>query len=103
MSEPESRRGKLTAESESNTLQPLPVMSGPMIVLRAIGLTKVYPAVAETKRGELELFRGLDLTVHVGQMVAIIGESGAGKSTLLHLLAALDRPSSGEVWCGAAR
>jgi lipoprotein-releasing system ATP-binding protein len=33
-------------------------------------------------------------------MVAIVGESGAGKSTLLHILAALDRPTAGEVWCG---
>ena len=33
-------------------------------------------------------------------MVAIVGESGTGKSTLLHLLAALDRPTAGEVWFG---
>ena len=51
----------------------------------------------------LELFRGLDLEVRAGEMVAIVGESGAGKSSLLHLLAALDRPSAGEVWCGTLR
>jgi lipoprotein-releasing system ATP-binding protein len=68
-------------------------------VLRAVGLSKRYT----TGRGELELFRGLDLTVHAGEMVAIVGESGAGKSSLLHLLAALDRPSEGEVWCGESR
>jgi len=51
----------------------------------------------------LELFRSLDLTVHAGEMVAIVGESGVGKSSLLHLLAALDRPTAGEVWCGEAR
>jgi lipoprotein-releasing system ATP-binding protein len=33
-------------------------------------------------------------------MVAIVGESGTGKSSLLHLLAALDRPTAGEVWLG---
>jgi lipoprotein-releasing system ATP-binding protein len=33
-------------------------------------------------------------------MVAIVGESGTGKSTLLHILAALDCPTAGEVWCG---
>ena len=33
-------------------------------------------------------------------MVAIVGESGTGKSSLLHLLAALDKPTFGEVWCG---
>ena len=36
-------------------------------------------------------------------MVAIVGESGAGKSSLLHLLAALDKPTAGEVWCGESR
>jgi lipoprotein-releasing system ATP-binding protein len=36
-------------------------------------------------------------------MVAIVGESGAGKSSLLHLLAALDTPTAGDVWCGESR
>ncbi|MHB1841427.1 MAG: ABC transporter ATP-binding protein, partial [Acidobacteriaceae bacterium] len=36
-----------------------------------------------------------------GEMIAIVGESGAGKSTLLHLLAALDRPSAGDVYCAS--
>ena len=65
-------------------------------VLRAERLGKSY----RTGRGELELFRGLDLEVGRGEMVAIVGESGAGKSSLLHLLAALDRPTSGAVWFG---
>ncbi len=72
------------------------------VVLRAEGLTKVYAEVSEGAGG-LELFRGLDLTVHAGEMVAIVGESGAGKSSLLHLLAALDKPSAGEVYCGEKR
>ena len=88
-------------------LEPLPA-GGALIVLRAEGLRKAYPAISggtgtREERGELELFRGLDLTVRAGEMVAIVGESGAGKSSLLHLLAALDRPSAGEVWCGEIR
>jgi lipoprotein-releasing system ATP-binding protein len=57
------------------------------------GLEKSY----STARGELVLFRGLDLRVETGEMVAIVGQSGAGKSTLLHILGALDRPTAGRV------
>jgi lipoprotein-releasing system ATP-binding protein len=87
-------------------LQPLPAVRERTVVMRAEGLTKSYPAVsgkAGAERGALELFRGLDLKVHGGEMVAIVGESGAGKSSLLHLLAALDTPTAGEVWCGEVR
>ncbi len=75
-------------------------------VLRAVGLTKRYAAVSASGkggRGELELFRGLELEVRAEEMVAVVGESGAGKSSLLHLLAALDRPTAGEVWCAGRR
>jgi lipoprotein-releasing system ATP-binding protein len=92
-----------TEMESSGALQPFPEARGPRVVLRAEGLTKVYPAVAGAAGGEVELFRGLDLEVHSGEMVAIVGESGAGKSTLLHLLAALDKPTAGEVSCGNAR
>jgi lipoprotein-releasing system ATP-binding protein len=72
-------------------------------MLRAEGLAKVYPAISahapnESDRGEVVLFRELDLTVAAGEMVAIVGESGSGKSSLLHLLAALDKPTAGDVW-----
>ncbi len=68
-------------------------------VLRAMALEKTYSALTPGANG-LQLFRALSLEVAAGEMVAIVGESGAGKSSLLHLLAALDRPTSGEVWCG---
>jgi lipoprotein-releasing system ATP-binding protein len=68
-------------------------------LLRAYALEKTYAPLKPGTPG-LQLFRDLDLTVAAGQMVAIVGESGAGKSSLLHLLAALDTPTSGEVWCG---
>jgi lipoprotein-releasing system ATP-binding protein len=62
-------------------------------VIRCEALGKTY------QEGKLraEVFQDLDLTVHAGETVAIVGASGAGKSTLLHLLGGLDTPTAGEV------
>ena len=46
----------------------------------------------------IEVLKGINLTLAKGEMVAVIGASGTGKSTLLHLLGALDRPSKGELF-----
>ncbi len=65
-------------------------------ILRAEGLKKVF----RSGRADLVLFDNLSFRVTKGEMVGIVGQSGAGKSTLLHILGALDRPSSGDIYCG---
>jgi lipoprotein-releasing system ATP-binding protein len=64
-------------------------------LLRVEGLSKRF----RSGEAELVLFENLSFQVSEGTMVAIVGQSGAGKSTLLHILAALDRPSAGAVYC----
>lgn len=49
------------------------------------------------KFGDLEILKGVDLTINQGEIVSIVGSSGAGKTTLLTILGTLDRASEGEV------
>ena len=62
-------------------------------VLRLVNLSRSY------REGEtsLPVIRGVDVQIHAGECVALLGRSGSGKSTLLNLIAGIDRPDRGEV------
>jgi putative ABC transport system ATP-binding protein len=62
-------------------------------LLRVRDLTKVYHLGEE-----FWALRGIDIDIHEGELVSIIGQSGSGKSTLLNILGCLDRPTGGDYW-----
>jgi putative ABC transport system ATP-binding protein len=62
-------------------------------LLRVVNLRKSYA----TPQGPLPVLRGVDLSLHAGDTLALMGESGSGKSTLLHLVGALDHADAGEI------
>ncbi|MDP3919674.1 MAG: ABC transporter ATP-binding protein [Candidatus Omnitrophota bacterium] len=62
-------------------------------LLAAYDLKKEYT----TPSGELEILKGVHLTLEPGEAVYVFGRSGSGKSTLLHLLGGLDQATSGKI------
>jgi putative ABC transport system ATP-binding protein len=69
-------------------------MPDPLITIR--NLVKSFPGPPQ-----VDVLRGVDLDVHPGETVAILGTSGSGKSTLLNVLGCLDVPTSGEYRIGS--
>lgn len=63
---------------------------GPDPVVELASVSRVYA-------GGVAALRGVDVTIHRGELVGIVGPSGSGKSTMLNLIGTLDRPSSGVI------
>ena len=66
----------------------------PLIEIK--GIKKVY----NLGDSDLQVLCGIDLKIHAGEFVAIMGPSGSGKSTLMHVLGLLDRPTAGQYFIG---
>ncbi|KAG1262321.1 hypothetical protein G6F66_014310 [Rhizopus arrhizus] len=64
-------------------------MTAPLLRLR--DLRREFPAGEDV----IAVLRDVNLDIHAGEMVAIVGQSGSGKSTLMNILGCLDRPSAG--------
>ena len=66
-----------------------------MAILEVTNVKKIYT----TRFGDnqVQALSNINFSVEKGEYVAIMGESGSGKTTLLNILAALDKPTSGEV------
>jgi lipoprotein-releasing system ATP-binding protein len=67
-------------------------------ILKLENITRRY----REGEGQLEVFSGLGLELHPGEIVALVGPSGAGKSSLLHIAGLLEAPTSGEIFIDGA-
>ena len=78
------------------TSRPAPVQqpTPQKVMLEASGLSKTYISDGMG----FDALKNVDLRIHQGDCIAIVGKSGSGKSTLMHLLACLDNPSEGYVY-----
>jgi peptide/nickel transport system ATP-binding protein len=89
-----------TADVAAGWVGTVPATESP-VILELRGVRKEYPvtagAIMQRKIGAVQAVRGIDLDLHQGETLGIVGESGCGKSTLGRLIVGLERPSGGSV------
>ena len=65
-------------------------------LLQLSGIVRSFDSGGEP----IDVLKGIDLTIHSGEMIAIVGASGSGKSTLMNIIGCLDKPTRGEYLVG---
>lgn len=65
-------------------------------LLQLSGIVRSFDSGGEP----IDVLKGIDLTIHSGEMIAIVGASGSGKSTLMNIIGCLDKPSKGQYLVG---
>ena len=85
-----------TRSNADLTPGPSPERKGESAMIVMQGIVKMFKNAA----GEVTVLKGIDLTIHSGEFVSIVGKSGSGKSTLLNMITGIDHPSMGKVIIG---
>ena len=63
------------------------------LMVKMENVSKVY----SSSSGDVIALNNINLDVHVGELVAIVGKSGSGKTTLLNIISGLDQPTAGTI------
>ena len=63
-------------------------------ILNIINLKKDF----QNQNGKIEVLKNLNFSLKKGELIALTGPSGSGKSTLLHLIALMEKPTSGKIF-----
>lgn len=86
-------------QSKDSLVSPTESDSASVPLMEAQDLWKVY----QTPSGDVPALKGINLSIHAGEFVIIVGKSGAGKSTLVNLLTTIDAPTKGKLFfCGTS-